>query len=413
LIDPGAIAERADRLGKRAVFLIVFLPLLLVYLATAKHDDDLYHGDAFTNTVAAWNLGSRGTVYLEDAADLAEPDYYGNVGWFVRSDRGEVVSQYPPGAALLAAPFYSVFDDAEVRTVVGSNNPDAPPISIVIPAHAPSSFAASFATAMAAGFVALAVVGLAGNRQAILTGWLGGLGTSAWSVASDQLWQHGPGMLWIALGILLASRNRHLPAGFAFGLAVLTRPHTAFIAAATGIGISLGKKSLRPAVSIGLGSTVGLAALLAFNHAVFGAVSISGGYGTAFTDQVVESEGSWFLGNVVGALFDPTRGLLIWAPFLLVLLPGLRRAWKSGPAWAKGAAVGGLLYLLIQLKANRFSGGDGFFAYRYPLEALTAAAPLFVLSYRAWVAESSVRLRLFRGAATLAIVAQAIGAMLN
>jgi hypothetical protein len=49
------------------------------------------------------------------------------------------------------------------------------------------------------------------------------------------------------------------------------------------------------------------------------------------------------------------------------------------------AAAGGLAYLLFQLKANRASGGDGFTYYRYPIETLTASAPLlFVASRSLW-----------------------------
>src|SRR5690606_24249235 len=103
--------------------------------------------------------------------------------------------------------------------------------------------------------------------------------------------------------------------------------------------------------------------------------TVSGGYGDGFTDRFGSSSASWFLANVLGALFDPRRGLLLWAPFLILLFPLGFAARKSMPDRASAAAVGGLIYLLIQLRANRFSGGDGYFAYRYPLEALTAAGP--------------------------------------
>jgi len=160
---------------------------------------------------------------------------------------------------------------------------------------------------------------------------------------------------------------------------------------------------------VGFGSSFGLVALIAYNWVVFGVPSVSGGYGDAFTSRAIHSSIGWYLSNVGGALVDPARGLLVWAPFLIVLSPGLLRGWKTAPAWARGAAIGGLLYLLLQLKSNRFSGGSGFFAYRYPLEMLMASAPLLFLAWRHWTTETAIRRHLFRLAAALAVVGQALG----
>jgi hypothetical protein len=73
--------------------------------------------------------------------------------------------------------------------------------------------------------------------------------------------------------------------------------------------------------------------------------------------------------------------------------------------------VGGLLYLLVQLKANRFSGGEFFFSYRYPLEALTAAAPLLALAYAGWVAHRRSINLLFFMALAISIVFQAVASL--
>ncbi|NNC41124.1 MAG: hypothetical protein HKN95_10570, partial [Acidimicrobiia bacterium] len=106
------------------------------------------------------------------------------------------------------------------------------------------------------------------------------------------------------------------------------------------------------------------------------------------------------------------RGFLLWSPFLLVLIPGLRAAWKAAPAWVRGSALGGLVYLLVQYKANRFSGGGGFFTYRYPLEALTAAAPLLYLSYREWVAPRPRIGKAFVALSSASIVVHGLGSIL-
>ena len=151
--------------------------------------------------------------------------------------------------------------------------------------------------------------------------------------------------------------------------------------------------------------------LVGYNAVVYGEPSVSGGYTEIFVDNATSLDMVSYLRNLALALLSPTRGLLMWSPFLIILLPGLGAAWRSAPSWVRGGALGGLLYLLVQLKANRYSGGSGFATYRYPLEAVTAAAPLLFLSYTKWVARRPTAVRAFVVAVGISIGAQALYAL--
>ncbi len=71
-----------------------------------------------------------------------------------------------------------------------------------------------------------------------------------------------------------------------------------------------------------------------------------------------------------------------------------------------------MLHLLVRLKANRYSGGSGFWGYRYPLEALAAAAPLLLLAYTEWVQRQSKLIRkVFRWLVLASILLTATGAL--
>jgi hypothetical protein len=230
----------------------------------------------------------------------------------------------------------------------------------------------------------LTFLGQGSVREAWTAAWIAALGTSAWSVASATLFVHGPAMLWIALGVYLSSQRRYWGSGLAFGAAVLTRPHTAVIPAAVGLGIGTYTRDLRPILRIGLASALGVVALLAYNFWVFEKLSIVAGYGEVFAQRLVAPARWFFLKNIFGGLFHPLQGFLILSPFLLLLLPGLARAWRHSDPWVRGAAVGGLVYLLLQFKMNRYDPENSTL-YRYPLEALTASAPLWFAAYLHWL----------------------------
>ena len=99
------LRRRADAMSTRRLFLLVAVPLFVLFLLTSNRAVP-YHIDAFSNVLPAWSLGTSGRVYLPDHVVLVEPDYFGNVAWLVPA-QDLVASKYPPGAALLAAPLYS------------------------------------------------------------------------------------------------------------------------------------------------------------------------------------------------------------------------------------------------------------------------------------------------------------------
>lgn len=408
LTESSAIDRTVRRLSSATPFVLVFIPLLVIYLATANlatHN----HIDPLTNAMTGWHLGMTGSVVMPEHGEAATDEQYGNVAWIVESPRGPI-SQYPPGAAALAAPLYRLSGATMTDWYVeGFNNPDSGSILFPLPSAAPAKIAAAVATAAAMGFVAAAIPHAGGTRlAAVAAGYVGGLGTTMWSTASDALWQHGPASMWLALGIYLAARSRLWWAGMAFGAAVMTRPPTALVAAAIGLTIAIAQRKILPVVKVGAGSVAGLAGLLWYNWWVWGELSITGGYGSGFVDQVASTDSLSYLENVVGALVDPTYGLLLYSPFLLVLIPGIRAGWQRLPDWARGAAIGGAVYLLVQLKANRFSGGAGFLGYRYPLEALTSAGVLLTFSYVHWVSERPFLRRIFWGSVLAALIPQVV-----
>jgi hypothetical protein len=142
-------------------------------------------------------------------------------------------------------------------------------------------------------------------------------------------------------------------------------------------------------VLIGLGSAIGFGVLLLYNQAVLDTWSPAPpSYGEAFVDRAGRQSILGYAGDVLGLFFHPKYSLFVFSPFLLFTIPGLRTAWRAAPVWVKSAATGGIVYILIHLRLNRFWGGLAF-NYRYALELLIVLSPLLFLSWQAWYSGAS------------------------
>jgi hypothetical protein len=403
-------SDTQSGLSDSKLFLLVAIPLFIVFFATADKSIP-YHIDPFTNVISAATIAATGSPILDEYAELAEPDRFSVFAWVIDSPRGPV-SQYPPGTAVLAAPFYLMASEGEIIEIYAYNDPEAQPVAVEVPPLWPAAIASSLATALAVAFTVLSTREITSSaRWAIMSGIVLAAGTGLWLNGAFQLWQHGPASLWVAAAVWTAARGRSVTSGILAGIAVLTRPPVAFIAAGIGIAIALHRRSWRTLIGYGLGASLGTATLLAYNYWLLDTFTISGGYGTNFTDNLFNASGWWYVRNLAGAFFSLDRGMVIWSPILAVAVFGVPWAVRRAPNWTIGAATGSIVLLLVQFRLNRYSGGDGFSSYRYPLEALVATSPLLAMSAKhLW--ESS-RLRLLVPVAAAAAIANHLAALLR
>jgi hypothetical protein len=183
------------------------------------------------------------------------------------------------------------------------------------------------------------------------------------------------------------------------------------IAAVVGLYLGWRRKDFRIVIRIGASSALGLVMLAVWNHAVFGSWSLRGGYNGYVTENILSPANTtpfYKFANVLGFLAAPDRGLLVWTPAILLLLPFV--PWRRLPDWVRGFLLAGIVYSAVQLQINSFRGGLGFYGYRLALELLVCMAPALVYAYR----ETTNRTRyVIGGVLGLQFAAVAIGASAN
>ena len=393
-----AFCHRIDR-SRRFLWFAVFAPLSVLYIATMRTNPFDMSADPTAVSPSAWQLAHHGTPVLPSSA------WPGWNPWITDLGGGHAVANRPPGLLFLAAPAYRLF----------GNIPSFSPM--------PGSLTAALITAAAMATLALVLAGVLGHRTALVAALIAGTATTSWAVSGTQLFPQGPDQLSLALALWALAAGRYGRAGAAYAFALVIRPTLAIAAAANGIMAAWKQRRLRPMLLLGLTSGAGALAYWAYIahlHAIdrSGALAThqaavglaTHGYGTSFVDI---RPGVWpdFAEKVAGALVSPGRGILVGSPFLIMLLPGLVRAWRVAPTWVRSSAVGALIYELVQLKCEVFTGGVYFWSYRYPLEPLTLCAPLFALCWTQWTSRRAGRRALFGGLVIVSVTWQALGAL--
>ena len=319
----------------------------------------------------AWTLAQHGTLDIDAIREVTTRGWQVPVGDHWRSDR-------LPGPILLAVPFY---------WVLGSGEFDM----------APAGCAAALSGAVAIFFLHQVLLKVARRELALGAAIIAALATPMWTVTGDQLWTHGPALMGLTGGLWALSSSSYLAAGAGFAFAFFSRPTTVFAAATMGIWESASKRSIVPALKVAATGALGVLALLLYNRInVHEWTLLPGSYTGRGSDVLSTSPGGQnivdrWAGAIAGSLLSPLRGVLVYSPFLLLLLPGLPRGWRVAPAWVRSAAVGGLVMLVVQLAENSWIGGDGYFGYRVTLEAVVMSVPLLTLCWQEWTVHARWR----------------------
>ena len=283
---------------------------------------------------------------------------------------GHLVSSYPIGAALIALPVYAVpvwlgwLEEPSDYRLVGK-------------------LAASLMVALSAGLLFLAGCEVSRPGPALLAALVYGLGTNAWTVASQALWQHGPGMLCLAFALYWLLRLERgggaasaAAAGAALGLAVTCRSLNVIPAAALGLYVLVHHRRYLLAFALPLAAAGAWQAW--YNLSTFG--DLRGGYDAIYQSAWHRWQGlhqgnvlsNPFWSGLAGILLSPNKGLLVYTPVMAIGFAALcasctARSFRLGRYLALWVGA-----IVVLLSKNILWWGGSTFGPRYLCEAMTA-----------------------------------------
>jgi hypothetical protein len=358
---------RSDRISGRLLWLLVVVPVALVYISCGHWA--IENTDSEAAAWPAWTLVHRGTLHLENVGPAPF------LGWFIHGAHGHLVSSRMPGVALISVP---------IQAALAWTGWDA---------LGPAVITAAILTAGAVANSTLLLRRLSNASAAVTGAIVLAFGTTLWAVAGTELFTHGPDVFWLSAGLLALAQQRTLLSGILFAPAVMTRPHLAVVIAAVGVVAAWSRRRPRILPQFAVPAALALALVVLYNWYLFGTASLSAGTYSYAGHSAVVGHGGGVLRSVydnltmsVGMLFSPMRGLVPYTPVVLVVLLRGRSAWRTLPDWARGATIGGVLYLLLQARINGIYSSSGFYGYRLTIEPMLLWAPIvFVAARSLWM----------------------------
>jgi hypothetical protein len=317
--------------------------------------------------------------------------------WIIRLNTGHAVSLYPLLVPVLVSPLY--LPAVAYLDATGWDQQQFDRIARIM-----EKVSASLLAAISVALFYLLLLRRIAPHSALLLTAAYAFGTTTWVISSQGLWQHGLAELLVICSLLLltgqCTRSRVFAAGLVLGLIACNRPPDLLIAAALGAyGLWWAKRFAPLFVASAVLPAV---PLLAYNLGIVG--HYAGAYGLV-------GDTSYFRHNLItglaGLLFSPTKGLLVFSPFLIFLPFCLIRMLRDdGTRWICLAA---LVAVILQLLV--YAGGDWRQGGSWGPRWLTSIVPLLVWMLPPVFTEFRTAARaLFVAAVGAAIVIGAIGA---
>lgn len=290
----------AVRIPRTTAGILIFLVVFAFHTASP----------IITSFDSKWSVLTALSVIEEGNTDLNE--YH---AWLARHDYWKVVrsgdrmySLYPRGGPLLAVP------------VVAALRIYFPRETVIRYSGEIERFTASACVAGATVFVWSIARFSTTGAGALLVAFIFAFCTSAWSVASRALWQHGPSLLVLSAALYGILKARERPA--LFGLAslplaasIVFRPTNVIpIVFLTGYVWVKHRGSFFRFIAVPLTLVIGYAAFAAAAGTRLLPVYYSGAPTAAFPEIAAA---------LAGNLVSPSRGLLVFSPILIAALWGM------------------------------------------------------------------------------------------
>ncbi len=198
------------------------------------------------------------------------------------------------------------------------------------------------------------------RRWSVLVALTFALATPAWSTASRAMWQHGPSMLCIAVGLLCALRAQAGQRGWAgmgaaFAASYAMRPTDSIIIIVMGLWVLLAER--RHLLAVVAGAVPPLAILvvvdLIYYHQPLTPYYTGG--------QAFDVSGTMAVA-LAGNLVSPARGLFIFCPLVGLSVAGVVVRWRAGEltAFWKALAVIPVVHWVVISAFKHWWGGDSF-----------------------------------------------------
>ncbi len=297
---------------------------------------------------------------------------------------GHVLSKYSSAPGLCLVPFDLLPGLARVN-----------PSDLFL--HQSQKIGASFMVALSALFLMKALLFFLSRKEAVFLTAAYALGTSAFSVSSQAIWQHGPAQLFLCLGLWLLikdlQKKRKDPkdtqhsgvsialSGFAFAMASWCRYTN--VVFPIGVLLFMAFRHRQKFIWFLSGLTLPFLALALDNIAHTG-VPWSTGYRMEESDFSTPIREGLF-----GILFSPSRGLFTYSPFMFFSFYGFFTAWREkNQELLRLLSFSTLALILITAKWHSYGGGTCFgprlLADLDPVLVFACVPVVFILNRRKW-----------------------------
>ncbi len=370
---------------KRTKIILAFLVFALALLIYRANDGYLISYDSAPNSLFLFNTIEHRTLAFDDFRG----GHFYDVGAgyiFSEAPNGHLEPIFPIGPAIISAPLYAA---QYLIALIYGPFPDITAAAFEPTRLRDEKWAANAIGALAAALFVLCALRLSTPYAALIATIAFAFGSEMWTIGGQALWQHGSvalATLAMVLALLQGGERPISPwrlavAGFFGGLLTTIRP-TAIFYSLAGLAFALDRTGVR-CWSFMLGAAVGAAPGIAWNLLVFG--SLAGGYSEVlgvycFCATQIET-------GLAGLLVSPSRGLLLYMPWVIVTVPGAIRAFRVGMPDARllrYLTIASALTFVNYVLVRNWNGGSTF-GPRYLTDLIPTAGLLLAYALPALI----------------------------